>query len=225
MNPIIFLHVQKTGGTSVRSVVRSVFGQERVFEDIHCKSNGEWVTPCQDADAWQAHMPFGLHAQLSRPVPCFTVVRDPIAREVSRFRSQPMLRKDWKTTPAATVDRSWGLVYLLSGIPLDLAGGLGEEHVELALRNLREHFLFVGDTSRFDELGEWMRDIMGWPVELPLPHENSSDVHGIDVTAEEIEELNDHPQVQLDQMLYQRICDLGPHPKDWLLQHVAPGEW
>lgn len=224
MDPVIFLHIQKTGGTSVRSVVRSVFGPNRVFEDIKRRSNGVWWPPDLDADAWQAHMPFGLHAQISKPVPYFTVVRDPVAREVSRFRSQPMLRNNWKTTPAATVDRSWGLVYLLSGIPLDLAGGLGEEHVDLALSNLRKHYLFVGDTSRFDLLVEWMREDMGWPVSRPLPHENSSDVHGIEVTAEEIEELHDHPQVQLDQMLYQRICDLGPYPKDWLLHHVAPGE-
>jgi hypothetical protein len=213
---MIFLHLEKTGGTSVRSVVRDVFGPEKVYENIVCRSDGLW-RPLEphglEASAWQAHMPFGLHAHLPEPSKYFTVVRDPVAREVSRFRSQPQLRKKRRTTPAASVEKSWGMVWKLSGIPLDRVGGLGEEHVKLALRNLRKHFKFVGDTSRMDLLLEWMRND-GWPVDS-IPHENCSDRHGIKVRPEEIYELERHPQVMLDQVLYRRICDLGPYPGDW----------
>jgi hypothetical protein len=198
--------------------MRRIFGHKKVAESNNRKPDGRWVPLTKrqvTAEAWMGHMSFGLHTMLRRPVPYFTVMRDPVQREVSRFRSQPFLREKG-LTPATAIDPEWGAVYQLSGIPLDDIGALGEEHVELSLRNLREHFLFVGDTSRMDEVGLWLRNGLRWQFELPIPHENPSGGE-IVVTDEEIAELKQHPQVKLDQLLYERVCELGPYPKDWRL--------
>jgi hypothetical protein len=108
------------------------------------------------------------------------------------------------------------MVYQLSGIPQQRISSLTELHVKLALRNMQEHFIYVGDTTKMDELGLWFRDGLGWDIELPLPHVNKADPE-VTVTQEEIEELKQHQLIKLDQMLYDRICELGPYPKDWCI--------
>jgi hypothetical protein len=124
--------------------------------------------------------------------------------------------RDKGLTPAKAYYPDWGMTYMLSGCSKNDQPYMTEMHVKQALRNMKDHFLYIGDTSRFDELGLWMRDTMGWPVELPLPHVNKAD-SAVKVTEEEIEELKTHPMVQLDQMFYDRVCELGPYPQRWLL--------
>lgn len=214
----IFLHLQKTGGTSIRHVMRIVFGNSNCAESNNRRNDGRWVTLSGRqirASAWMGHMSFGLHTMLPTPVPYFTVVRDPVQREVSRFRCMPQLREKG-LTPYTAVYPEWGMVYQLSGIPLDDIGTLGEEHVDLALKNLHGHFAFIGDTARFDDIGIWFKRDLRWPIELPLPRLNVSGPD-VTVTGEEVEALRHHPQVQLDQKLYDRICELGPLPPLWRL--------
>lgn len=215
---VIFLHLQKTGGTSIRFVMRGVFGPKRLSEYSKRRSDGRWVPLTRQqitAAAWLGHMSFGLHTMLPEVPPYFTIVREPVQRELSRFRSIPQLRKSG-LTPATAIDPEWGAVYQLSGIPLDQVDILGEEYVELALHNLQEYFSFVGDTSRMEEVGFWLKDVLHWPIRLPLPHENSSGT-GVKVTEDEIVELQQHPQVKLDKLLYDRICELGSYPQEWKL--------
>lgn len=218
-DPIIFLHLQKTGGTSLRSVFRDVFGATYVCEQNDRANDGRWVTPLSGkqtrARAWLGHMSFGLHSVLPSPVPYFTVVRDPVEREVSRFRCMPQMRRNGKT-PVTSMSKVWGAVFILSGAPFNEIDELTSKHVDDAIRNLHEHFLFVGDTSRMDDVGRFLRDELRWPVELPLPHENKSGQE-VTVTDQERRELRANRQVQLDQMLYDRIVELGPYPKEWRL--------
>jgi hypothetical protein len=216
---VIFLHLQKTGGTSIRKVMRLVFGHKKVGEGMTVRADGVW-SPMQKrhvvAEAWMGHMSFGLHTQLRKPAPYFTVLREPVRRQVSRYCSMPQLRFDQRLSITEAIDPEWGAVFQLSGIPRNDIATLGEEHVDLALKNLHGHFLFVGDTFDMDKVGRWMRGALGWQFELPLPHENRSGT-GIEVTEEEISALRQHPQIKLDQLLYERVQELGPYPKDWRL--------
>lgn len=218
-DPIIFLHLQKTGGTSLRKVIKGVFGGTPKVRGANGREkNGTWK-PLQgsqlDADAWHCHMSFGIHELLPRPVPYFTIVRDPIAREISRFRHSTWDR-DNGLTPLSSYNPDWGMVYQLSGCSKNDQSYLGQQHVAQALKNMHEHFLYVGDTSRMDELGLWFRDELGWHIDLPLPHENKANPE-VTISEKEIEELRKHQLVQLDQILYDRICELGPYPQRWKL--------
>jgi hypothetical protein len=218
-DPIIFLHLQKTGGTSLRTVLRDVFGGVRKVRGVSGREkDGTWKLingELLEANAWHDHMSFGLHRLLQKPVLYFTIVRDPIVREISRF-CHSTWERDRGNTPLSSYRPHWGMVYQLSGVSWNRLPDLTEVHVKQALRNMKDHFLYVGDTSRFHKVGLWMRDEMGWPVELPLPHVNKANPDAW-VTEKEIEELKTHHLVQLDQMLYARICELGPYPQKWIL--------
>jgi len=216
---IIFLHLQKTGGTSIRSIIKDNFGgTPKVRGSSGREKDGTWK-PLQgsqlDANAWHCHMSFGIHRLIPRPVPYFTIVRDPVAREISRFRHSTWER-DRGATPVSSHLPEWGMVYQISGIPYNRLPDLTELHIDLALKNMKDHFIYVGDTSRMDELGLWFRDELGWGLELPLPHKNKAKPE-VTVTEEEVEKLKELPGIKLDQIFYDRVCELGPYPQKWML--------
>lgn len=219
MNPrrIIFHHMQKTGGTSVRQVMREVFEHFGELSPILRKPNGTWVGPpgrVAAAQAWGGHTSFGIHQVLpGRDVPYFTVLRDPIDREVSRYRHRSKEREKG-IAPEATHRPSWSTVHQLSGVPEDFLPHVGPAQVEHALENLRNHYLYVGDTSRMEELGVWLKTEQGWPIRLPLPHVNKAKLEG-EATEEERQKLAELPMVKLDQMLYDEVQKRGPRPQDW----------
>jgi hypothetical protein len=215
---MIFFHLQKTGGTSIKKAIVELFGRTVVRGVNGREKDGTWLpltVEQERASIWCDHMSFGLHKLMPEPVPYFTVVRDPVSREISRFRHSSWER-DNGMTPMSSYRSDWGMVYQLSGIPKNNQPYLSEVHVDQALRNMRDHFLYVGDTSRMDKVDHWIRNELGWEIQSPLPHVNKADPE-VEVTEEEIEEIKKHPFVQLDQMLYDRISELGSAPQEWQL--------
>jgi hypothetical protein len=103
---LIHLHIPKTGGTSLNSIVQhgfrndEVFGVE-VFDDMGPDvrdglglARYKYCLQLQAAypgEDWQhiryatGHVPFGLHQAFSGEVKYFTVIRDPLDRIISEF--------------------------------------------------------------------------------------------------------------------------------------------
>jgi hypothetical protein len=97
---LVHLHIAKTGGTSLSSLVKHGFRQNEIFEwtrhgvDQHSGLDVATLDSCRQqltrfgldrVRYISGHMPFGVHSLLDRPSKYMTVLRHPVERIVSLF--------------------------------------------------------------------------------------------------------------------------------------------
>jgi hypothetical protein len=166
---LIFLHLPKTGGTTLRSIVRRQYPRGVICETP--------PTPCLDLPAaerarvrvLQGHVPFGAHAWLAVPVDYVTMLREPVDRLVSLYhyaRHKPgnplhplaralSLRDFAASGHPETLDHQ---TRLLSGRMDDFTPAA----LALAQENLATRFACFGTHARFDESLLLFRRRLGW---------------------------------------------------------------
>jgi len=180
---IIFLHIGKTAGSTLRPVLKRQFprGQaitirarrrprEETLTDFAQLPVAERVRP----RLIMGHTVFGLHELVPRPSTYITMVRHPVRLAVSQYRyvlRTPGHRHHHQVQGMSLED------YVQSGIAIEMdnsqtraiAGDVGTpfgectaEMLDTARRNLAEHFSWVGVTERFDESMVLLRRTFGW---------------------------------------------------------------
>ena len=127
------------------------------------------------------HMPFGWHEVLEEPVTYVTLLREPVARIASHYqyvlRTPDAVLHNETVTSALTLSdypiRSSGASVFNNGQTRLLAGPLLAEDfsptdntLEVAKRNLSQHFAIAGVTERFDESLILMAGRLGWKAPL-----------------------------------------------------------
>jgi hypothetical protein len=139
----------------------------------------------------KGHMPYGLHRYLSVPATYITMLRDPVDRVISHYyfaRKNPAhyLHQEVTSKQMSLVDFvSSGLSTELTNDQTRMISGVervntrlldGEERrtlrpgpepvtrevLEIAKKNLREHFAAVGLFDRFDESLLLFKKVLGW---------------------------------------------------------------
>jgi Galactose-3-O-sulfotransferase len=188
---LIYLHVPKTGGTTLRGVIERQYGLEAVF-----KVDGyDLVASIQryrnlsenaraEIKAFVGHMPFGWHDILDESAVYVTLLRHPVGRIVSHYRyvlrtPEAALHEDTRSrqlsleeyvqaSPGASIFNN-GQTRLLAGPLLRQDEPVTEETLELAKGNIEERFLLVGVTERFDESLLMMRRELRWRLPLYAP--------------------------------------------------------
>jgi hypothetical protein len=193
---IIFLHIHKTAGMSLRGLfVKNYRDGVHFNTGVMELDRPEWdacldrlreMDPGEMASyrVFKGHMPFGLHEALAEPSRYITFLRDPVRRALSQYRM--VVRKkqlpsdhridpsrpDWNLGARPSLARSLdnGQTRVLAGAALDLPfGGCTEEHLRLAMRNLDTHFEFVGLTEQFDLSLMIMLHVCGWKWRFYVP--------------------------------------------------------
>ena len=177
-SPVIFVHIPKTAGTTLISVLESEY--ERVWGidghrlERHRRFSGE--AERDGVRAFAGHMPHGLHALLNDTYAYVTLLRGPVERIASHY--QAVLRHPEsplhdelvsnRMGPADYVRRHsggrWfnnGQTRLLGGTWSDPERPADAETLEAAKRNLRS-FAVAGLMERFDDSVELMRRRLGW---------------------------------------------------------------
>ncbi len=184
--PLLFLHLPKTAGMTVRSVLASRYRKTRslvIGNDINADIARLVALPPEQRhrlDLVMGHMSFGLHQALRPGARYVTVLRDPVDRVLSEYRflnSNP--RHPFHHAVAGrsleeylasdySGQSSDGQVRLLSGNHepgrIGIAGRdpLGQEDLAAALRHLDGHFLVAGTQSLFEETLLLLARRLGW---------------------------------------------------------------
>jgi hypothetical protein len=181
---VIFLHVTKTAGTTLAHVAQQQYPPHRFlrtdydFTTFRARLAMMADDEKQTIDCLFGHMAFGLHRFLPRRAVYATMLRDPVDRVISHYyyalnaTDHPLHRRvvDARMTPedyllsGMLAELNDGQVRLLSaarnaGIPY---GSVPRELLEVAKRNLRDHFAVVGLTERFDASLLLFGKALGW---------------------------------------------------------------
>ena len=169
---VVFLHIGKTGGTTLRRVLRRQYPESEMMV-VRARARPREETLADFAKLPEVerarprlilgHTVFGLHELVPRPSTYITLLRRPVSLVLSQYgfvRRTPGHRHHQAAQGMGLEE------YLASGLAQEmnnsqtraLAGAVdvpyGEnppELLELAKRNVEEHFRVVGLTERFDE--------------------------------------------------------------------------
>ena len=182
---VIFLHIGKTAGTSLRRVLRRNFrASDTMLVRVHGRPREETLAQfaALTVDARLSprlivgHTVFGLHEYVPRPATYISMVRKPRSLVVSQYlfvrRTPGHRHHDLVTGKNMSIEQ-----YIQSGVSLEMdnsqtraiAGDLstlyGEctnEMLETAKRNIERDFSVVGLTERFDETLLLLQKVFGW---------------------------------------------------------------
>ena len=180
---IIFLHIPKTAGTTLNSILRKQYEPQQTYflgASTHESIRTYQELAVEEKEAIRlvsGHTAYGFHKYIPGSSTYFTFLRDPLERVVSFYHyvknyEQHYLHKD--IAEGITDIKSFagnrkillvdnGQTRLISGVWLDPAFGEITSHTfELAKANLSQHFSVVGLTERFDLSLLLLREIFNW---------------------------------------------------------------
>lgn len=184
---VVFLHLPRTGGTTLNSVIDRQYGRDEVLE-LYGEALADPRRALREAVAdrdrvlrvVRGHFPYGIHDVIDRPVRYVTMLRRPIPRLLSQYhyvRTQPGHRlhdrlvdedisvRDYVQDPMTSQVVN-GQVRMLVDDP-ELHGDEGfrdvtEDDVERAKRTLDEHCVAFGLTDEYDRSLALIADRLGW---------------------------------------------------------------
>ncbi len=186
---IIFLHIQKTAGSTVQKMFLDHYGPGFARRAVRKLQNSspeglalkKAMSQKQFRDRYfMGHFCFGAHRYLPQPSVYITFLRDPLARLISLYyysKGEP--RAFYHESASRHTLESFlcqcdlpeldnGMTRFLAGSEEDLFinwtanGAVDEKLYEQAIQNLEQHFIFAGIVERFDESILLLAHQLGW---------------------------------------------------------------
>jgi hypothetical protein len=183
--PLIFIHIPKTAGATLRAILTQRFPKEETFSCGASTLYTEFYTMPPEQRArlrlLAGHMPFGLHAGLPSPANYVTILRNPVDRIISFYYFLIQIPDPGNYLYEAVVGRKMSIKdFLHSKITNELDnlqtrilvgessltrpefGSCSEADLHQALNNLQHQVLVTGLTERFDESLLLIKKHLGW---------------------------------------------------------------
>ena len=185
---LIFLHIGKTAGSTMRQVLRRQFPSSEIML-VRSPTRDPKRLRREDTLAYFAGLPeaerarprlilghtiFGLHEFVPRPSTYITLLRDPLSLVVSQYGYVRRTPGHWLHETALRLSLE---EYVQSGLSLEMDnsqtraisgdvstefGRCSREMLEAATRHIDQSFTLVGLTERFDESLVLLGKAFGW---------------------------------------------------------------
>jgi len=189
-NPkIIFLHIPKTAGTSLRQIIETEYpGEACLFLYYPAPFQPAVITEIQAqlprAKALYGHCSFGIHQFLGIEAQYVAFLRNPIDRVISFYNHNA---RQPNTPYYAAIQNGMSLLELLESHKPEFNNHItrmiapyGEEQMlddslvlEQALENIDQHFGFIGLVEKFTESVNLLGAKLGWKTAYPrIPYLN-----------------------------------------------------
>lgn len=213
---LVFVHIPKTAGVSVSTVLRAYVPEGRIRSMNHPVDDVAWLASLPmdrrvgDFDMLEGHFFYGLHELLERPCAYMTMVRDPVERVLSYWsyvRSRPdhYLHRGRDTSAPLSEWIRRGYTPELDNFQTRCLAGMHRIGVPFGavdgemLAEARAHldgFAWVGVTERFAESVSLLRRVMGWGAwglgEEPRKNVTAERVRAESVDAATLELIRSH---------------------------------
>lgn len=224
-DPIVFIHVPKTGGVTLYSMIRDIYKPSELHKINPSLASIEKYQSLSRASKDKlkviyGHMDYRLHWLLPPNSRYVTLMRNPVERVISHYHyvrrttNDPLRELAMRSSLDDWVARC-NLHEMDNGQTRRLSGSMdsvriGEcsaEMLEQARHNVQQNFALVGITERFDETYGLMSKLFGWPIKHYVPRnvaQQRSSIKEIPVrTIRLIEKFN-----ALDMELYEHATRL-----------------
>lgn len=176
---VVFVHIPKTGGTSLREVLLRQYPARRAFWIVDPVKDSAWLASLPEEDRArlrlvEGHMYYGVHELLPRPCVYMTMLREPVERVLSyyshiRSREDHFLHETARDLSlGACIER--GLTVELDNFMVRALSSLGHVNVPVGgvtrgmLEEAKAHLegMVVGLTERFEESLAMFAARLGW---------------------------------------------------------------
>ena len=234
---LVFFHLPKTGGVTLKSIIRRQYPADQISELYRYESR-EAVRrfaelPLEERTRYRAvmgHMQLGIHQFIPGEHVYVTLLRDPVERCLSAYHfvlGKPNhARHDLvRGNDLEAVLQKGLLPFLDNGqtralCSLDVSsvpyGGCTRDMLERAKDNLTEYIEFAGTIGHFDEMLLLLQDRLQW--KLPLYTRRNRGVNrppGDEISQETLQSILAHNQLDLelhdfvDRRFERRIAEQG----------------
>lgn len=226
---VLFLHIPKTGGTTLRSVISRQYPQGGSYEIVN--PINESIIEFRESSAasrlqyslLQGHMSYGLHEFMSDDFSYVTMLREPLRRAVSDYAFvstntlhplyesvQSMSFSDYLNS-GMTSQLENGQTRLIAGdcepgnIGIPTVNPMTDDDLLRATDHISRHFSVVGVLERFDESLLLMRQALGWKLPFYVKQNITAKGAKPRLNTEDLETAR--RQNNLDLKLYQASLD------------------
>jgi hypothetical protein len=160
-NLLIFMHIPKTGGTTLSSIIQKQYNKNVVL----IRNNDMNVKDIEKSNSLMGHLYFGIHHKLSKPCTYITMMRDPVERVISFY----FYIKETELHPHHAEVNKMSFNEFINSKEYDFnnlqtryfCGGSSPD-LEQAKETINKHFSVVGIAEMFDDSLSLMKRRLKW---------------------------------------------------------------
>ena len=220
MNPLIFIHIPKTAGTTLHKIITQQYSPKSIHirHDSEGETSTEWREEIRQKSQTSptlilGHLSVGLHETFptARYITC---LRDPVSRIISHYRHahsdsthylhhaivSEKLSLSQYASSGLSGELSDGMTRMLSGISDFHKGEVTEETFAHAVSNLENLFTGIIPSERFDEGILLLARDLGWKTPYYLSRKIGRNPYRPPADPETVRSIEEHNQY--DRRLY-----------------------